>query len=413
MQLAKYGVRFSLGSIPVVGNTVTGAIVGLTPGGAQLCDRMLEQDIAETEVPNDCRELVEYLQAHGFLASQDAVRETSIKSAYLHVTNRCNLDCIGCYSRDSARNRAEDPSLEDLQRAVRLLADLGITQLIISGGEPFMRGDLAEIARTAKECGVAKVVVLTNGMLCSQERLVELQGVVDTISVSFDGASAEDPAFIRGSQLYRRLVSAVRDIEDAGISAHILATLHAKNIEDIPRYLTLGETLGATVGFSLLSGNKGELGDLYPSEDCLARLAEVMFEHNVSSEDSAVAHAKSVGLRACVSCGAGRTGVSVAADGSVYPCHMLHYSEFCLGNAFCDTAEELAGALERFSLPMIDEIDDCRGCDKRYLCGGGCRARAYAECGVVGARDPYCAYCGQEIVLGVQTVLADMTNGGE
>ena len=240
MQLAKHSVRFSLGSIPVVGNTVTGAIVGLTPSGVQLCDARSSRMLPRVRVPNDCRELVEYLQAHGYLARQDTARETLINSAYLHVTNRCNLDCIGCYSRDSARNRAEDPSLEDLQRAVRLLADLGITQLIISGGEPFMRGDLAEIARTAKECGVAKVVVLTNGMLCSQERLVELQGVVDTISVSFDGASAEDPAFIRGSQLYRRLVSAVRDITDAGIHAHILATLHAKNIEDVPRYLTLG-----------------------------------------------------------------------------------------------------------------------------------------------------------------------------
>lgn len=392
MHLGEHIVRFSMGSIPVVGNTVTGAIVGLTPGGAQLCDRMLEQDVAEAEIPNDCRELVEYLQAHGFLASQNAVRETSIKSAYLHVTNRCNLDCIGCYLRDSARNRAEDPSLEDLQRAVRLLADLGITQLIISGGEPFMRGDLTEIARTAKECGVAKVVVLTNGMLCSQERLVELQGVVDTISVSFDGASAEDPAFIRGSQLYRRLVSAVRDITDAGIHAHILATLHAKNIEDVPRFLTLGEMLKATVGFSLLSGRKSELGDLYPSEGCLARLAEIMFEHNASNGDGAVAHTEDVGFRACVSCGAGRTGVSVAADGSIYPCHMLQYSEFCLGNAFCDTEGHLRREIARFVLPTVDEMAGCSSCDKRYLCGGGCRARAYRQYDEIEKKDPYCTF---------------------
>ena len=408
MQLAKHSVRFSLGSIPVVGNTVTGAIVGLTPSGVQLCDRMLEQDVAESEVPNDCRELVEYLQAHGYLARQYTSRETQINSAYLHVTNRCNLDCIGCYSRDSARNRAEDPSLEDLQRAVRLLADLGINQLVISGSEPFARGDLAEIARTAKECGVAKVVVLTNGTLCSQERLVELQGAVDTISVSFDGASAEDPAFIRNLQLYQRLVSAVRDITDAGIHAHILATLHAKNIEDVPRYLTLGEMLKATVGFSLLSGRESELGDLYPSEGCLARLAEIMFEHNASSGDGAVAHTEGVGLHACVSCGAGRTGVSVAADGSVYPCHMLQYSEFRLGNAFCDTAEELAEALERFSLPMVVEIDDCRDCDKRYLCGGGCRARAYREYGAIGERDPYCAFNGRAIEFQVQSLISNV-----
>lgn len=392
MRLGRQVVRFSIGSVPVVGNTVTGAIVGLTSDGAQLCDRMLKQDVAEVAIQADCLELIEYLKMHGFLADQNDTLEPSIRSAYLHVTNFCNLDCVGCYSRNSARNRVEDPPLENLKHAVRLLSELGVEQLVISGGEPFIRGDLAEVACAAKGYGVTKVVVLTNGTLCTREHLVGLQGAVDTISVSFDGASAEDSAYVRGSQFFERLVSSVRNIKDLGIEAHILPTLHAKNIEDVPRYLALGEQLDATVGFSLLSGRKKELGDLYFSESCLAHLAEIMLVNNASSGDDAAAHATTIGLKACVSCGAGRTGVSVAADGFVYPCHMLHHSTFCLGNAFCDSAEQLSGALKRFLLPTVDEVDGCRDCNNRYLCGGGCRARAYAECCEIDARDPYCAF---------------------
>ena len=150
--------------------------------------------------------------------------------------------------------------------------------------------------------------------------------------------------------------------------------------------------LGATVGFSLLSGRKSELGDLYPSEGCLARLAEIMFEHNASNGDGAVAHTEDVGLRACVSCGAGQTGVSVAADGSIYPCHMLQYSEFCLGNAFCDTEGHLRKEIARFVLPTVDEMAGCSSCDKRYLCGGGCRARAYRQYDEIEKKDPYCTF---------------------
>lgn len=392
MQLAKHSVRFSLGSIPVVGNTVTGTIIGLTQEGAAFCDEMMVRSVSRDDVPACCEDLASSLTALGFLVEDSAAARPSISGAYLHVTNCCNLHCVGCYSANESRNRVSDPTLKDLTRAVKSLADLGVERLVISGGEPLFRNDLMSIARCAKANGITRVVILSNGMACTHKRLADLSDCVDEISVSFDGVSADKQAYVRGTQHFDTLVKAVKDIRAANIEPHIISTLHAKNIEDVPQYLALGERLGATVGFSLLSGGKSELGDLYPSESCLACLAATMFEHNASSGDDVIANAKKSGLSAHVSCGAGRTGVSVAADGFVYPCHMLHYPMFCLGNAFRDSPDQLREALAKFSLPVVDEIAGCSSCDKRYLCGGGCRARAYRECGEIGKKDPYCVF---------------------
>lgn len=385
--------RFDLGGIPVVGNLATGCIVGLTPEGDALCGELTRREVEPTEISAPCAPLVEYLSAQGFFASDDAA-PSRLSSAYLHVTNACNLSCTGCYSCDEDRNRAPDPTIAELEHAIGLLAALGVGRLVISGGEPFVRRDLPAIARAARDAGVTSVTVLTNGTLCTPDRLEGLAGLVDVVSVSFDGTSAEDPAYVRREQLFDRLVEAIGDIAQAGIRPHILPTLHARNAADAPAYVELARLLGATVSFSLLSGSREEIGDLWPDGACLGCLAETLSDLGASADgvDYEGRFDPASALAARASCGAGRTGVSVAADGSLYPCHMLHARDYRLGNAFRDAADEVLDALRSFDLPTVDAIAICSSCGKRYLCGGGCRARAYRAAGRLDAPDPYCAY---------------------
>ena len=169
MRLASHIVRFDMRGIPVIGNTASGALVGLTPEGAELCDAMLEREVAMDEVPAGCKELVAHFVSHGFTEEAEAGGCNHLASAYLHVSNTCNLSCVGCYSADCNRNRAVDPSLDDLCHAIDVLACLGVTRLVISGGEPFLREDLPEIAQHAREQEMTNITVLTNGTHCSDE----------------------------------------------------------------------------------------------------------------------------------------------------------------------------------------------------------------------------------------------------
>lgn len=272
MRFTEEVVLFDFAGIPMVGCLDTGYAIGLTEQGAAVCARMLEEDVPEDDVTAVDPALLEHLARGGFF--QRVVAEPRVLSAYLHVTQRCNLACAGCYSLDEHRNRLADAPLADMKRAVEGLAAAGLSQLIISGGEPFLREDLPDIVEHAKRaCGIASVTVLSNGTRMTEGALEQLAPNVDCVSVSFDGCSAGAPAYIRSEQRFDELVEAVRMVQRAGISAHIIPTVHAKNVGDLASYVQLSRDLGASLNFSLLTCEPDDevLGGLLPGADELRR----------------------------------------------------------------------------------------------------------------------------------------------
>lgn len=411
-------VLFDFCGIPMVGNKANGYAIGLNGEGAAVCQQLASCELEPDEIRKVDSALYEHLDRGGFFAAEALSPNASegqgedpgasggaipssdipgpLASAYLHVTQRCNLDCKGCYSLDEKRNRLDDLSLEDVCRAIRQLADAGVQQLVISGGEPFLRSDLPEIVKFAKQdCAIANVTVLCNGTRITRDALQRMKPWIDKVSVSFDGSSADAPAYIRGQQRFDQLVDAVRLIKDVGISAHIIPTAHARNLEELPAYGKLAEDLGVTMNFSLLTCEPDDsaLGGLLPGEVELKTLGRMILA--MSGNGPSLAMDAPVGLNLSVktNCGAGGKSVSVDADGTIYPCHMLHRPEFAMGNIFTgslsdalesDVAREMQGL-------CVQSHDGCSDCRHMYICGGGCRARSLFGYGNLHSRDSYCA----------------------
>lgn len=377
MRLASWTRLFDLGSIPMIGNLDNGAVAGLTPEGAELCQRMAEEDVSEDDIPDSCKELVELLSTACFFEGPSCGSD-GIYTAYLHVTQRCNLNCTGCYSRSALRNALDDPSTEQLKHAIAELAKGGTQRLIISGGEPFLRDDLPVLASYAKELGIDFVAVLTNGTITDDAVLAELSSSVDVISVSFDGSSSAAVPHVRHEQLFSVLVDTVKQIQHAGIAAHILPTLHSLNIDEIPAYGKLAQKLGCSLSFSMLTGPADKLGELALNDEQLARLGHMAAWGEIGL-DKETSFDAAAGLQAKKNCGAGATEVSVDANGSVYPCHMLQFPELRMGNLFSGTIEDALTSEvgKQFAALHVDSLTGCSECASRYLCGGGCRAEAY------------------------------------
>lgn len=383
MKLSNEVELFSIGAIPSIGNYSTGGVIGLTDKGAAICRSLAEGDISEADALSSDPQLINHLKQGQYLRGS-ANRPSTIyhyKRAYLHVTERCNLSCRYCYSDSAQHSSLSDPSLPDIFSALNVLGQLKVSRLIISGGEPFLRDDLAVICRQAKQRNIACVEIITNGTVPLARQLSSMKDEVDTIYVSFDGCSENDRAWLRGQQRFETLISALKQIEELNVRPGIIATIHGCNFDSIDHYRRLAESFNATLRLSLLVMRDRCDRSFCLSEDQLVWLGKAEAAQNNRAQ-----------LQCRRSCGAGVTTLSVGANGNVYPCHMLHHKDYVFGNAYRDSVQTIVTSKPAALFRAINtkQFPSCRNCEHSYLCGGGCRARAlYANNSLI-SKDPYC-----------------------
>ena len=94
---------------------------------------------------------------------------------WLYANFDCNLHCDYCCVRSSPRAPRRALGLERFRRIAAEAADLGVTEIFVTGGEPFL---LPDIAPSVAACAAAApTTLLTNGMLFSGRRLEWLRAL--------------------------------------------------------------------------------------------------------------------------------------------------------------------------------------------------------------------------------------------
>lgn len=107
----------------------------------------------------------------------------------LSVTDRCNLRCFYCMPENGIKYlpKSEILSYEEMERIVGILANMGISKIRITGGEPFVRKDLIPFLHKISSIeGIDTINITSNGVLLSEflHDLKELN--VGTINLSLD-----------------------------------------------------------------------------------------------------------------------------------------------------------------------------------------------------------------------------------
>jgi MoaA/NifB/PqqE/SkfB family radical SAM enzyme len=113
------------------------------------------------------------------------------------VTNRCNSRCITCQTwQEYQRNpdkRKEELSLDEISRIFKNISSY-VRWMSLTGGEPFLRDDLIDIARVAAEKipELALIAIPTNGLLVERilkyiNHMKSIEGPDISISFSLDG----------------------------------------------------------------------------------------------------------------------------------------------------------------------------------------------------------------------------------
>jgi cyclic pyranopterin phosphate synthase len=121
----------------------------------------------------------------------------SLRDVRISVTDRCNFRCPYCMPK--ARfgpghrflPRAEALNAEEIIRLAGIFVSLGVTKIRLTGGEPLLRPDLAEIVAGIANLGVPDIALTTNGALLRRWAVRLRDAGLHRVTVSLDSL---DPA---------------------------------------------------------------------------------------------------------------------------------------------------------------------------------------------------------------------------
>lgn len=363
-------------------NTANSAVLGLD-------DKTYEEYLEILQDKNVNEDLYEFLVENEFIKKVNEFKKgVNVKNAYIHITDRCNLKCKGCYSEDERCDKKE-LSFNELTKVVNNLKPLNLENIIISGGEPMIRKDLDKILELIKtELKPDNLIVITNGTVHNFDMLENIAPYVDVLSVSLDTYSSDCKAFLREDKIFDRIMEFIDRAKELDINLSILPTINHKNVDYINEYTKLSKKLGTNISFSLFTVKPdAENREFVLTTDDLKKIVDYYRVNEIEVED--------VPLKDCLegkcNCGTGEQLISVGTDGSLYPCHMLMEDEFKMGNLLeKDVMSLLVHNAKRKYGVEVDDMDGCKECEFKYLCGGGCRARAYLYTDKIASKDPFC-----------------------
>ncbi len=122
-----------------------------------------------------------------------------LRDLRISVTDRCNFRCVYCMPKETFDKdyrflpKAELLSFEEIVKVVGAAAELGVTKIRLTGGEPLLRRDLdVLIGQIAKVPGIEDISMTTNGSLLTQARARTLRDAgLQRITVSLDAMDDE------------------------------------------------------------------------------------------------------------------------------------------------------------------------------------------------------------------------------
>lgn len=158
----------------------------------------------------------------------------------LYLTERCNSRCVTC---DYWRNGRADMTVERLQGLLPSLRRLETRVAMLSGGEPLLNPEWAEITHLLRDNG-QKVWLLTSGLALAKHAR-SVAPLFDAVTVSLDGTNGPTYAAIRGLDAFDKVCEGIRRASDEGASVNVRVTLQRQNYRELPLFVDVARRAGA------------------------------------------------------------------------------------------------------------------------------------------------------------------------
>jgi radical SAM protein with 4Fe4S-binding SPASM domain len=288
------------------------------------------------------------------LALADEVRALDAEArpilAVWEITLACDLACGHCGSR-AGRARPDELSTAEALDLVDQLAELGVIEVVLIGGESYLREDWLQIIARIAERGMEPLLTTGGrGMTAERARAAKQAGLLSA-SVSFDGMEATHDLQrgVKGS--WAAALDAVRNLREADVLVSANTQINTLSMRELPDVLELIIENGVhswQIQLTVAMGRAADrpewilqpydLLELFPMLDRLAtrcKEADVLLwpGNNVGyfgPYESTLRGTLPRGHH--VGCGAGVWGIGIVANGTIKGCPTMATETWGSGN---------------------------------------------------------------------------------
>lgn len=338
--------------------------------------------------------------------------------AVWEITLKCNLGCSHCGSR-AGDSRADELSTAEALGLVHQLADVGIEEVTLIGGEAFLREDWLDIAKEITRCGM-RVGMTTGGYginATTAKRMAEAG--FTQISVSVDGlAPTHDELRGRvGSHFFA--FETMKHLTSAGIKFGCNTQINRLSARELPLVYEQIQQAGAVawqLQMTVPMGNAAdnwsillqpyELIDVHPVLNYLCQRGltegvQMQTGNNIGYygpyENFLRSRGKGGEWAFWSGCQAGLRVLGIEADGKIKGCPSLPTSAYTGGNVrdfslreIVESAPELTFNLTAGTPRAADHLwGFCQSCAFGPVCRGGCSWTSHVFFDRRG-NNPYC-----------------------
>ena len=332
-----------------------------------------------------------------------------LDTLWIQVTGTlCNIACQHCFiSCGPKATRIPVMSVAEVQRALDEGRDAGMRQVYFTGGEPFLRKDIFDLAKRVTETHGAELIVLTNATVFQgavKKGLESLDRQKMKFQVSIDGARPETNDPIRGAGTFLKALDGAKLLSDMGFDVSLTTVTTEQNLDELAEIPAIVKRVGAKSQHLMWSHRRGRAvasGNGFFPENVSLLKAVMSVVEAASREGTTLDNLEAIKRRVNGVPGvkydlgnAGWDSVCVYADGKVYPTAALaNEAALVCGDV---TRQDLLDILE--TSPIVKTLraatlakkPSVQGDPFRFFTGGGDLEHAWCFSGgdFLGA-DPY------------------------
>ena len=207
-----------------------------------------------------------------------------LETLRVSITDRCNFRCVYCmpkevFGREYAfLDRKELLTLEEIERVVRIFAQLGVRTVRITGGEPLVRRNVEHLVELLAAIPDLELALTTNGSLLPQKAGALAAAGLDRVTVSLD--SMDDHAFKALNDVdfpVSRVLEGIDAAEAAGLRVKVNAVVKRGANDDgivalAERFRGTPHTLRFIEYMDVGSSNGWRLDDVVPAAEIVERI---------------------------------------------------------------------------------------------------------------------------------------------